>query len=145
MPVPRYATREFHRFYLKITAFVVGSLGPIFALGSYSPTAEPARFTLDLVAWNFSSFHALDAPTARFLSALIGGILMGWGMLIWFLATKVHAKAPEEVRQAVVGSICVWFVFDSGGSIASGNAFNAMSNTLIMLIGMGPLWWPARG
>jgi len=37
-----------------------------------------------------------------------------------------------------------WFVLDSTGSIASGNAYNAFFNVLVLLLAVGPLWWPAK-
>jgi AcrR family transcriptional regulator len=35
-------------------------------------------------------------------------------------------------------------VFDSSGSIASGNASNALFNVLVLLLAVGPLWRPAQ-
>jgi len=42
-------TRAFHRFWLKITAIIVGSFGPVFFLGAMIPTSGLARLTLDLL------------------------------------------------------------------------------------------------
>lgn len=44
-------TQRFHKFWLKITAIVIGSFGPIFFLGSMLSTSEPARFTLDMLSF----------------------------------------------------------------------------------------------
>jgi hypothetical protein len=41
----------FHKFWLKITAIVVGSFGPIFFLGTMVSTMEPARLTLDILSF----------------------------------------------------------------------------------------------
>jgi len=69
---------------------------------------------------------------------------LGWGVMVWFLATSVHELAPEPVRRAVVGGLLAWFLLDSAGSIASGHAMNAGFNVVVLLILVGPLWWPAR-
>ncbi len=37
-------TQKFHKFWLKITAIVIGSFGPIFFFGTMLSTSEPARF-----------------------------------------------------------------------------------------------------
>lgn len=34
-------SHNFHKFWLKVTAVVVGSFGPVFFLGTMMPTAEP--------------------------------------------------------------------------------------------------------
>lgn len=135
---------SFHKFWLKITAIVVGSFGPVFFLGTMLATSEPARLTLDLLSFPIDGMQNYEAPTTRFLSALTGGFLMGWGVMIWCLSVWVYDKAPEEVRKSVLIGTLSWFVLDSAGSIASGNASNALFNVLVLLLAVGPLWRPAR-
>jgi hypothetical protein len=136
-------SRTFHKFWLKITAIVVGSFGPVFFFGSMEAFAEPARFTADLLSWPLDGHQSFADPTTRFLSAITGGFLLGWGVLIWFLSRSVYDAAPEAVRKAVVFSLLSWFVLDSAGSILSGNASNAFFNVIVLLIAIGPLWRPA--
>ena len=140
----RFRTHSFYRFWLKITAIVVGSFGPIFFLGSMEATLEPARLTLDILSWPLDGATTYASPDVRFLSALAGGFLLGWGVMIWCLGIWVYDKAPEMVRKSVLYGILAWFLLDSAGSIASGNATNVIFNVLILLIGVGPLWWPAK-
>jgi len=136
-------SQEFHKFWLIITAIVVASFGPIFFLGTMEATAEPARWTLDLLSWPLDGQQTFD-PTTRFLSALTGGFLFGWGVMIWCLRAWVYDAAPEGVRRAVVTGVLAWFILDSAGSIASGVAINALFNIIVLVIGVGPLWRPAR-
>lgn len=133
-------SHKFHKFWLIITAIVVGSFGPVFFLGTMPSTSEPARWTLDLLSWPLDGAQAYDYPTMRFLSALTGGFLLGWGVMIWCLRAWVYDAAPEGVRRAVVTGILAWFVLDSAGSIASGNVSNAFFNIIVLLVAVGPLW-----
>ena len=133
-----------HKKWLKVTAVVVGSFGPVFALGSVAATSEPARLTLDILSWPLDGATTYASPDTRFLSALTGGFLLGWGVLIWRLSSDIYDAAPEAVRRTVLASLLSWFVLDSAGSIASGNASNALFNVLILLLGVGPLWRPAK-
>ena len=133
-----------HKFWLKITAIVVGSFGPIFFFGTMLETMEPARLTLDLLSWPVDGMTTYESPDTRFLSALTGGFLLGWGVMIWLLSVWVYDKAPEGVRRAVLFGVLSWFFLDSAGSIASGNASNVIFNVIILLIGVGPLWRPAK-
>ena len=64
--------------------------------------------------------------------------------MIWCLSSWVYDQAPEAVRRAVVAGVLGWFVLDSSGSIASGNTSNALFNILVLLIAIGPMWWPAK-
>lgn len=137
-------SRNFHKFWLKITAVVVGSFAPVFFLGAMPETIEPARLTLDILSWPLDGATTYASPDTRFLSAVTGGFLLGWGVMIWCLSTWVYDAAPEGVRRAVLTGTLAWFALDSAGSIASGNPSNALFNVVVLLIAVGPLWRPAR-
>ncbi|HSG91425.1 MAG TPA: hypothetical protein VLA56_19570 [Pseudomonadales bacterium] len=137
-------SRAFHRSWLRFTAIVVGSFGPVFFLGSMLATAEPARLSLDILAWPVDGAQSFASADTRFLSALTGGFLLGWGVMIWCLAGAAHDAAPEAVRRAVVTGLLAWFLLDSAGSVASGTASNVVFNLLVLLLAVGPLWRPAR-
>jgi hypothetical protein len=137
-------TQKFHKFWLKITAIVVGSFGPVFFLGTMISTSEPARWTLDLLSFPIDGVQNYEATTTKFLSALTGGFLLGWGVMIWCLSSWVYDKAPEPIRKTVLVSLLSWFFLDSSGSIASGNTSNAFFNIIILFVAVGPLWKPAN-
>jgi hypothetical protein len=138
-------THATHKRWLKVAAALTASFGPVFFLGTMAATAEPARWSLDLLSWPLDGAQSYADPTLRFLTALTGGFLLGWGVLIWLLSGSVYDAAPEGVRKAVVGGFLAWFVLDSAGSIAGGNASNALFNIAVLLALVGPLWRPARG
>ncbi|TDK45579.1 hypothetical protein [Algoriphagus formosus] len=137
-------TQKFHKFWIGITAIVVASFAPVFFLGTMISTASPAEWTMDLLSWPLDGVENFESPTTRFLSALTGGFLFGWGVCIWFLRKWVYDKAPEETRKAILYGILAWFFLDSLGSITSGNSINALFNIIILLVAVGPLWRPAK-
>lgn len=139
-----FRSQKFHKNYLKFTAIVVGSFGPIFFLGTMLATSEPARWSLDLLCWPIDGLQNYEAPTTRFLSAITGGFLFGWGVCIWCLQQWVYDLAPEGVRKSVVIGVFSWFCLDSAGSIASGNPSNALFNIIVLLLAVGPLWKSAN-
>lgn len=133
-----------HKFWLIITALIVGAFGPVFTLGAMEATAEPARLTLDILSWPLDGQQSFASPDTRFLSALTGGFLFGWGVMIWSLRAWVYDIAPEAVRRVVLASVLAWFVFDSAGSIASGTTSNAFFNIIVLFLAVGPMWRPAK-
>jgi hypothetical protein len=133
-----------HKVWLKITAVIVASFAPIAFLGTMSPTVAPARLILDFLAWRLGQPSNYDTPDTRLLSALTGGFLLGWGVMIWSLSSSVYDAAPEGVRRTVLASLLAWFTLDSAGSIASGNPSNVAFNVLVLLAAVGPLWRPAK-
>lgn len=132
-----------HKRWLKVTAIVIGSFGPVFFFGTMVSTLEPARLTLDLLSFPVDGLTTYTHPDTRFLSALTGGFLFGWGVTVWGLSVWVYDLAPEGVRRSVLAGICAWFCLDSAGSIASGHASNVVFNVLVLAVAAGPLWWPA--
>jgi hypothetical protein len=137
-------SHKLHKAWLKVTAVIVGSFGPIFFLGTMLGTSEPARWTLDLLSWPLNGVQTYASPETRFLSALTGGFLLGWGVMIWLLSVWVYDFAPNAVRKSVLMGLLAWFVLDSAGSIASGTASNAVFNIFVILLAVGPLWRPAQ-
>jgi hypothetical protein len=135
--------KQAHKRWLKLTALVIGSFGPIFFLGAMEKTREPARLTLDLLSFPIDGATTFAHPDTRFLSALTGGFLTGWGVTVWCLSSWVYDLAPRGVRRAVLAGLCAWFALDSAGSIASGNPSNAWINLLVLALAAGPLWVPA--
>lgn len=136
-------TTRSHRNWLKFTALVVGGFGPVFFLGTMEATSELPRLSLDLLSWPIDGAQRYDDPTTRFLSALTGGFLLGWGVLIWMLSGAVFNAAPDAVRKAVLAGLVAWFCLDSAGSVASGNLSNAGFNVVVLLLAAGPLWFRA--
>jgi hypothetical protein len=133
-------SRKTHKAWLLVTAFVVGSFGPIFSLATQSDSDELARWTLDLLAWPVDGTQIYSDGAMRFLSALTGGFLFGWGVMILSLRYWVYDVAPEQTRCAVVAGLVAWFVLDSIGSISAGAPSNAVFNIVVLLIAVGPLW-----
>jgi len=140
----KFMTKSFHKKYLKVTAIVVASFAPVFFLGTMLETSKAAHWTLDLLSFPLDGRQNYSSETTRFLSALTGGFLFGWGVCIWFLQKWVYDKAPEEVRKSVLLGILAWFFLDSAGSITSGNESNALFNILVLLVAVGPLWKSAK-
>jgi hypothetical protein len=136
-------TRAGHKRWLIVTAIVIGSFGPIFALATRASTSRGRRWTLDLLNFPLDDAEQYDSDTMRFLSALTGGFLFGWGVMVLGLRAWLFDVSPEGVRRTVVVSMCSWFVLDSIGSVAAGAAPNVVGNIAVLLLGVGPLWRPA--
>lgn len=133
-----------HKIYLKVSAFLVMSFGPIFFLGTMEQFREPIRLSADFLSWPIDGAQTYSDPDTIFIGALTGGFLLGWGVLIWVLSGDAFDAAPEAVRKAVVTGFLAWFLLDSAGSIISGHASNAVFNIFVLLAFVGPLWRPAR-
>lgn len=75
-----------HKAWLKFSALAIAVFGPVFFLGTMEATSEPVRWSMDFLSWPIDGQQSYEHPTTRFLSALTGGFLFGWGVMIWCLS-----------------------------------------------------------
>lgn len=137
-------TSKTHKFWLKITAMSIILYSILFFLGTINETDKVIQIVLDISSWPLDNAQNYDANSTVFLSALLGGILFGWGILIWFLSSEIYDIAPEQTRKIVLISLLSWFFIDSLGSVFSGNFNNIIANIFLLLLLVGPLWKPAK-
>ncbi|PIB38284.1 hypothetical protein [Maribacter sp. 4G9] len=137
-------THKTHKFWLKVTAISIITYAVLFFLGTVHQTDKAIEVVLDISSWPIDELQNYDAKSTVFLSALLGGILFGWGILIWFLSSKIYDIAPEQTRKIVLISLVCWFVIDGLGSIFSGNSNNVIANIFLILVLVGPLWTPVK-
>ena len=126
--------------YLSAWAILVTVFGLVLAGGAFTATDG-------LTAALFALFgNPLPmAPDAhhRFAIGLMGAVTMGWGLTYYGAFKALHAldhatAAPIWRYLLLTGS--VWYVIDSAISIATGFWMNAVSNTLLIVLLMIPLF-----
>lgn len=131
---------EFASTWLKLTSLLVVLLGLLVALGAHPATALPATWLADLVFWPFDGRQGLDADAARVLAAIGGGVMVGWGVMMWLVIDRLHAVDPGLTRLLLIESTLAWFLVDSTGSFVSGAGVNVLLNTVLMLAIVLPAW-----
>lgn len=124
---------------LRLAAAIVIAFGALVALAAHPATAGITAFFADLVFWPLDGAPRLDAPVTRLMCAICGGVLVGWGVLLWHVAAGAIGVAAA---QAIRSSVIAWFVVDSTGSIIAGAPLNALLNVPFLLLFLIPL---ARG
>ena len=125
---------------LQGAAAAVMVFGLIVAGTAHPATAGITRFLVDLIFWPVDGLQSVDAPETRLLGAVCGGIMAGWGLMIWLVTTRLYPREPALARSIVLGSAAVWFVIDSVGSIVAGAPLNAVFNVGFLLA----FWLPLR-
>lgn len=125
-----------------VAALMIGP-GLIMVAGLGTPLLWVTELFLDLAILPLDGANRIDTTTARLLDAILGGVLVGFGLLIWQVAGRVYATDPALGRSLIVPAIAAWFVVDSTGSVLAGAPFNAVLNLGILALLLGPLLWPA--
>ena len=128
---------------LQGAAVTVMVSGVIVAGSAYPATAGVTRFLVDLIFWPIDGQQSLDAPETRLLGAVCGGVMAGWGLMLWLVAARLYPREPALARSIILGSVAVWFVTDSTGSVMAGAPLNAVFNVGFLLAFWLPLRRPA--
>ena len=97
-------------------------------------------FLIDMIIWPIDGAQSLQGPETKLLLAIFSGLMVGWGVMIWQLATHLYPKDPALTRSLILTSIGIWFVIDSAASIYAGAPLNALFNIGFLAVFFIPLW-----
>ncbi len=125
--------------WMKAASALVIGFGVLSVMAAHPAGAEPMRFLIDLLFWPMDGTETLAAPATRLISAIGGGLMVGWGLMLWLVAARLYPREPEIARSIILTSISAWFIFDSAGSIAAGAPLNAVLNIGFLLAFVVPL------
>ena len=126
--------------WLKIASAVVVGFGILLLLAAYPATSAPVVVLSDLILWPVDGTQTLDAPEPRLLSGILGGVMAGWGVLLWTVSTRLYPREPDLARTLILTSIWVWFVADGIGSTVAGAPLNVLLNVGFLALFVVPLW-----
>lgn len=114
-------------------------LGLVSIAAAHPATEAPWLFFFSLLDWPpFAQAHSFSRE-ARVLNAVLGGVLAGWSVLMFWMAVGPVARGDQGARAAFLTSVTLWFVLDSFGSLVAGWPGNVVSNFLLFLLFAAPL------
>ena len=128
--------------WLKTGSAVTIGFGVLIAAAAVPALQAPTAFLLDMVFLPLDGAPSTGGEATRLLSAISGGVLVGWGLMMWLLATTLYAREPAICRKIILTSIISWFVVDSSMSLAAGALLNAFFNVGFLLVFAVPVWKP---
>ena len=123
----------------KIASIVTIVTGVICALASHPATESAWMFLFDILKWPLDGDPGAFHADTRAVNAVLGGTMVGWGLLMYFLMTEqLHAKVPGLPRMMLI-ALCAWFVVDCTGSLFAGLPGNVVLNIGFMVMFVPPL------
>ena len=126
--------------WLKFGSALTIFFGILVAAAATPIGAAPTQFLTDLIFYPIDGAQDLTAPETRLISAIGGGVMAGWGVLLWMLSTQLFPSDQALAAKLIIASIVTWFVIDSTGSIIVGAPLNVAFNVSFLLIFCVPLW-----
>jgi len=118
--------------------------GIVFAIGVVSDTAGINRMFLSIVSSGSEGLGGITSPEAKVMLAIAGGVFAGFGAMLLFIVAPAIEEGDSRIKRGAVYALLIWFVVDSGASIAGGNPMNAVSNSLFLALYLLPLLWVSQ-
>ncbi|PSL20621.1 excinuclease ABC subunit A [Shimia abyssi] len=102
---------------------------------------EPAfAWFLDLAHLPLDGTQGFASDSELLLGAICGGLLAGFGVVMWRITIDVYAKHPALGARIIKAGIVTWFLIDSTGSVLAGAWFNVVLNSGFLALFMLPLF-----
>ena len=130
--------------WLQIASALAILFGVFSVLASFPPTQGGWLLLFDLLKWPIDGDPASFDVTGRALNAVLGGVLIGWGTLMFFLVRHLFPSNEVSLRKVLLASVISWFVFDSAGSCLAGFPGNVILNVGFLIVFVPPLVFVKR-
>ena len=125
--------------WLRLACVVTIVTGILCGLASHPATAGAWLFLFDLLSWPLDGDPTLFAEDTRAVNAVLGGTMVGWGVLMYLLATPEQMKHNPALPRMMMVALGAWFVVDSGGSLLAELPGNIVLNVAFMGLFVPPL------
>lgn len=125
--------------WLKAGSLITIGFGLLIAAAAIPALNYPVEILTDLIFFPADGTPTIGAPGERLLSAITGGIMAGWGAMMYLVATELLPKDPALGRRLILISIVTWFIIDSSMSVAAGAPLNVIGNLGFLAIFVLPL------
>ena len=117
-----------------LTAF-----GVVMALASGTPLFEPLNRLIDPAFWEAGPPNPGSTGFEAWAFGVWGATIAGWGVVVTFVAREAFGWPERWAWWAVALGTGLWFVLDTGVSLAHGVGFNVAVNLVVLVLLAVPL------
>ncbi|WP_424979576.1 excinuclease ABC subunit A [Leisingera sp. S232] len=104
-----------------------------------TPLGAALNLFIDLAFLPVDGAQALTPGSAALMTAISGGLMCGFCVLIYLITQHIYAKDPALGRRLLIPALMAWYLPDSLGSFAAGAWFNVAMNTGLLALFLIPL------
>jgi hypothetical protein len=124
---------------LQVACAITVTLGLVSAAASFPATGKLWLFLFDLLKWPIDGNPSQFDLTTRAVNAVLGGVMVGWGTLMFLLVRNFLNNDFALVRKVILIGILSWFVIDSTGSFLAELPWNVVLNVSFLCLFLPPL------
>ncbi|KIC37377.1 hypothetical protein [Leisingera sp. ANG-M7] len=124
---------------LKTVSILGTAFGLAMVLALVTPLGAVLSLFIDLAFLPVDGAQALSPGAASLMTAISGGLMCGFCVLIYLVTERIYSTDPALGRRLLLPALLAWYIPDSLGSLASGAWFNVAMNTAFLGLFLVPL------
>ncbi|MDC0656534.1 excinuclease ABC subunit A [Leisingera sp. SS27] len=124
---------------LKTVSILGAAFGLALVLALATPLGRALDLFLDLAFLPLDGAQALSPGAAALMTAISGGLMCGFCVLIYLVTEHIYSADPALGRRLLLPALLAWYIPDSLGSLAAGAWFNVVMNTAFLGLLVVPL------
>ena len=125
--------------YIRIVGSISLLVAILFSLAGVNDFTGANDLFFRLASSGGNGVAGLDTAEAKLAMAIAGGVFAGLMAMYIFITAPGVEQGSELVRKGSFYAFLVWFLVDSGASVASGNPQNVIPNSMFLVIYLTPL------
>ncbi len=96
---------------------------------------------IDPVFWGNETPNIQLRSFQQWVYGVLGATMVGWGILIAFIAAVPFKKKEKWSRNSILIGILSWYILDTSISLKANVEFNAIGNTVLAIIILMPVFF----
>jgi hypothetical protein len=133
------ASFAFWQRWLFVVGVLISVFGVLMALLSGTPIFDLFNRQIDPAFWGNNPVEANARTFQQWLYGVWGATIAGWGIFLAFIAHYPFRHKERWAWNCLVAGLTVWFILDTSLSINYRVYFNALFNTVLIILVALPL------
>lgn len=125
--------------WLKVVATFSIIFGMLLAIFNHTDLFRIVNDQLELIYFTNTVLTAEIASMQYWLIGIIGAVMAGWSVLVYFLILFPLKKKQLWAWNAITVSLVIWFTLDTWASLKYGASFNVIMNVIFIFQYAAPL------
>jgi len=129
---------KFWQKWLLVSGIIVSIFGISMVLNINS---EKFNSLIDPAFWGNETPNIQVRNFQQWVYGVLGATMAGWGILIAFIAAIPFKKKEKWSRNCIIAGILSWYILDTFISLKANVEFNAIGNTVLVIIILMPIFF----
>ena len=135
---------SFWQKWLFVVGIVVSIFGTLMALLSGTPLFDFLNQQINPTFWGANIIENSTREFQQWIYGVWGATIAGWGIFLTFITHYPFNKQEKWAWNCLLVGLLVWFILDTSISINYKVYFNAVFNTVLLILAILPIMFTRK-